>query len=187
MASYRTWLPNALSISRVPCALAFLVIYSDTDKGLHFTALTIALIALLTDILDGLLARRWGITSERGYFLDGLGDKAFYIAILVTMVRERVTPSVLAWCLIAREVFLYALRTLDDSRAEHLVAHRFYSRSYALFIRLYFACFLLVDAFRLYAHQPPTVLTYGDVWGYIAAALGSYSIFLLGRDIARER
>ncbi len=102
------------------------------------------------------------------------------------MIREQATSSILAWILIAREVFLYALRTLDQSRAENLKSLRFYSKAYALFIRLYFGCFLLADAFRLYGRTLPTVLVYGDAWGYIAAALGVYSIFLLGRDIAQR-
>jgi phosphatidylglycerophosphate synthase len=137
MAAYRTWVPNALSISRVPAALAFLVVYSSSEKALYFSALGIAFVALMTDVIDGPLARRWCVTSEQGYFLDGLGDKAFYIGVLVTMIREQVTSSVLAWVLIAREVFLYALRTLDQSRAENLKSLRFYSKAYALFIRLY--------------------------------------------------
>jgi phosphatidylglycerophosphate synthase len=186
MVIYRTWVPNALSISRVPAALAFLIVYSSTDKVLYFSAIGIAFAALLTDIVDGPLARHWRVTSERGYFLDGLGDKAFYIAVLVTMIREQVTSSVLAWVLITREVFLYALRTLDQSRAENLKSLRFYSKAYALFIRLYFGCFLLADAFRLYGRTSPAILTYSDAWGYIAAALGVYSIFLLGRDIAQR-
>lgn len=186
MAAYRTWVPNALSISRVPAALAFVAIYSNDDQSRYFGALALALFALLTDILDGPLARHWRVTSERGYFLDGLGDKAFYIAILVTMIREQVTASVLTWILIAREVFLYALRTLDQSRAENLVSLRFYSRAYALFVRIYFGCFFLADAFRLYGQPTPNVLSYGDVWGYVAAALGGYSIYLLGRDIVQK-
>lgn len=186
MAAYRAWVPNALSISRVPAALAFLIVYSSDDKVLYFSALGIAFIALLTDIVDGPLARYWHVASERGYFLDGLGDKAFYIAVLVTMIREQATSSILAWVLIAREIFLYALRTLDQSRAKNLKSLRFYSKAYALFVRLYFGCFLFSDAYGLYHRAPPAILIYGDAWGYIAAALGAYSIFLLGHDIAEK-
>jgi phosphatidylglycerophosphate synthase len=161
-------------------------LYSNDSEARYFGALAIALFALLTDVLDGPLARHWHVTSERGYFLDGLGDKAFYVAILAAMIREQATSSVLAWFLIAREIFLYALRTLDQSRAENLVSLRVYSRAYAFFVRVYFACFFLVDAFRLYERTPPAVLTYGDAWGCIAAVLGGYSIFLLSRDIAQK-
>jgi cardiolipin synthase len=186
MGPYREWTPNALSVSRVPSALTFLVVYSNESLWRYETAILLALFALLTDVLDGWLSRRWKVTSELGYFLDGLGDKAFYIAVLITMVREDMTSSVLAWFLIAREVVLYALRSLDESRAQNLSSLRFYSKAYALFIRVYFGCFLLSDGLRVTGYRLPAILAYGDLWGCLAAALGVYAIFLLGRDIARR-
>ena len=75
MGPYREWTPNVLSVSRVPSALAFLVVYSNESLWRYETAILLALFALLTDVLDGWLSRRWNVTSELGYFLDGLGDK----------------------------------------------------------------------------------------------------------------
>jgi phosphatidylglycerophosphate synthase len=186
MAIGRAWIPNALSVSRVPAAFAFLLVYSNEEPWRYAAAITLAAFALLTDFLDGILARRWRVTSERGYFLDGLGDKAFYIAVLLTMIREGLTSTALAWILIAREVVLYALRSIDPSRLQNLSSLRLYSRAYALFVRLYFGCFFLTDGIAVSGRRRLPLLLYNDVWGYIAAALGVYSIFLLARDIARK-
>ena len=72
MGPYREWTPNALSLSRVPAALAFLIIYSNGSPWKFTAAILLALFAFLTDVLDGWLSRRWNITSELGYFLDGI-------------------------------------------------------------------------------------------------------------------
>lgn len=185
MRHFRAALPNSLSLSRVPLGIAFLLAYDDTTYS-YTASLLIVSLALATDILDGHLARRWHVETEIGYFLDGLGDKAVYIAILLVMSREHASSTLLIWLLIAREVFLYALRSIDDKRAEHLASHRNLSLGYALFIRLYFGCFFVADGLGVFGGTPPAILEYGDIFGYVAAVLGYTSIARLAKDIAQE-
>lgn len=186
MDSWWRQVPNALSLSRVVGAVAFLLTYTNADLKSYAIAVTIAIIAIITDFLDGYLARRWGVASEFGYFLDGLGDKTFYFAVLIVMTSEGASTNFLAWLLIAREVVLYALRALDRNRAKNLRRLRALSRYHALFIRLYFLCFLLRDGTKLMAYHTPVILHYGDVFGYIAVALGYISIVIQTRSIVRE-
>jgi len=186
MAYGRAQIPNTLSISRVPAAIAFLLFYSNEDPLGYIAAVTIAAIAVVTDFLDGYLARRWDVTSDIGYFLDGLGDKAFYFAVLIVMIREHASNGVLVWILIAREIFLYALRSIDKQRADNLKRLRALSLYYALFIRLYFLCFFSNDAYRVSGRIPPNVLQYGDLFGYAAAIFGFVTITALMRNIARS-
>ena len=69
-------IPNFLSASRIALCLPLLLVDAMT---LPFWVLY--LIAGLTDILDGFLARRWGVESKFGARLDSLADFVFVLAV----------------------------------------------------------------------------------------------------------
>ena len=73
--------PNILSILRFPLALAFL------QENIAVRCLAIVA-AMVTDSLDGFLARRRGQASELGAMLDPLGDKFFTIFVLTVLLLE---------------------------------------------------------------------------------------------------
>lgn len=81
---------NALTLSRVPGVFVFmaaaLVRAHGGGDGWAVTAFVFMLAASLTDLFDGLLARRLGITSEFGAHADPLADKMFYLVVLPTLV-----------------------------------------------------------------------------------------------------
>ena len=69
-------IPDLLSASRIVLCLPLLLVDAMT---LPFWVLY--LIAGLTDILDGFLARRWGVESKFGARLDSLADFLFVLAV----------------------------------------------------------------------------------------------------------
>ena len=68
-------IPDLLSMSRIVLCLPLLIVDAMT-----IPFWVIYLIAGLTDILDGFLARRWGVESKFGARLDSLADFVFVIA-----------------------------------------------------------------------------------------------------------
>lgn len=86
----RPWtLPNLLTFLRL-VALPFLVM--AILAGRHGTALAIFLVAAITDIVDGYLARHFGMGSPLGAYLDPIADKLFLISSFVVFAL-RGTPS----------------------------------------------------------------------------------------------
>lgn len=162
------------------------MVYSNKDSFRFALASAIAALAIATDVLDGFLARRWGLASEFGYFLDGLGDKTFYFAFLLIIVREGHSPALLAWILMVREIVLYALRALDINRADNLRRLRNLSRYHALFIRLFFFCILTVDGARFSGFDLQWIVPIGNALGVVAAVLGFLAIFRQTRSIVQE-
>jgi phosphatidylglycerophosphate synthase len=181
----RAQIPNVLSLARIPAALAFVLLFSASPIW-YGLALVVALLALATDVVDGYLARRWRVVSHTGYFLDGLSDKAFYIAILLTISRENFAPIVLVWLLVGREVFLYALRSIDKLRIRHINGTRKLSYAYAIALRLFFAVFFVSSGLRAFGRAVPTYLEFGQIFGYLAAATGYWALFKLVREITQE-
>lgn len=74
-------LPNLISFSRIPLALLFL---QDNPAWRLFAII----LALLSDGLDGYLARRQSMTSKFGALLDPFADKFFVIFIAIILINE---------------------------------------------------------------------------------------------------
>lgn len=73
-------LPNLLSVSRIALVPVLLLL---AWRGQSDAFLVVLGLALLTDFLDGRLARRLGQVSDRGAELDSLGDLCLYLAVPV--------------------------------------------------------------------------------------------------------
>ena len=96
---------------RIPLAVAFVVFFKPAEYLFHLS-IAITILAALTDMADGKLARALGVASVTGRQWDSLGDKAFYIAVIVAFLENGMLFSVLAWGLLVREVALYIMRVL---------------------------------------------------------------------------
>ncbi len=114
--------PNALTFMRVlmiPLVLWFL--NAGTPKECFWATLTYSL-AALTDLIDGWLARRQGLVTVFGKFLDPLADKLIVMAALIWLIPlGRIAPWVVV-VLLAREISVTALRSIAMSEGLVLAA-----------------------------------------------------------------
>jgi CDP-diacylglycerol--glycerol-3-phosphate 3-phosphatidyltransferase len=177
------YIPNTLSLSRIPLGGLFLLTYTTGSRVGFWHSIAVLALALITDFLDGYLARSWNVESLTGYLLDGLGDKVFYAAILLVIAREDATQVFPAWALIARELIWYGIRAIDAQQKKHIKYLRFYSLAFALVIRLYFLCFLVRGACVLYEYPIPEFLNGYAVVAFVAITVGYIQIFSLSKVI----
>ncbi|MEP6342894.1 MAG: CDP-diacylglycerol--glycerol-3-phosphate 3-phosphatidyltransferase [Maricaulaceae bacterium] len=111
------WVPNALTLGRIafiPVLIAAILTYG-TDKAFLGTSVLFGLfiILVLTDFLDGFLARRWNVTSDFGRMLDPIADKLFVAGLLICFtILTNGTWWILAPTLIiiGRDIFISGLR-----------------------------------------------------------------------------
>jgi CDP-diacylglycerol---glycerol-3-phosphate 3-phosphatidyltransferase len=92
-------LPNGLSLLRAPLALLFLI----ESATLRFSAIVLA---MLTDSIDGYLARRFRYTSHIGVILDPVMDKLFVFFALGIFLLEGKLDTWQACAMISRDFFL---------------------------------------------------------------------------------
>jgi CDP-diacylglycerol--glycerol-3-phosphate 3-phosphatidyltransferase len=111
---------TATRILLTPLIMA-LVLYGD--RGHHTGAAAIAAgalfcVAAATDWVDGRLARRWGVTSKLGSFLDTTADKLLVTGVLIALLAaDRASPWVAA-AIIGRELILLGLRGVIAAEGE---------------------------------------------------------------------
>src|SRR5262249_49857114 len=105
-------LPNLLTFARILMIPAVLVLLSRGAPRDCFWAATVYGLAAITDVLDGWLARRQGLVSVLGMFLDPLADKLIVAATLVWLVPMGRIPAWAVVLLISREITITALRSI---------------------------------------------------------------------------
>ena len=108
-------IPNLLTMGRVVLIPIFLWFLDRQTPVDCFWAAIIFTLAALTDALDGYLARRLGVVSVLGKFLDPLADKLIVMASLVWMVPMGRIPAWVVVVLLAREIGVTGLRAVASS------------------------------------------------------------------------
>ena len=76
------WVPNLITLARL---LAVPVTVYALLSGAYPLAFWLFVAAGISDALDGIIAKRFNVTSEVGAYLDPLADKALLVAIFVTL------------------------------------------------------------------------------------------------------
>lgn len=85
---------NLISIMRAMFVLPaiFCIVASQHDTHMYFLVASIFVAAVLTDILDGIIARRTNTVSEFGKIVDPLADKIFIGLVVITMAMYGLIP-----------------------------------------------------------------------------------------------
>ncbi|CAM6032828.1 unnamed protein product [Sphagnum compactum] len=123
-------LPTILTLCRVAAVPALLTVFYLSEEYAAVAGTTIFVAAALTDWLDGYLARKMGVISEFGAFLDPVADKLMVAAALVLLCTRplampwaRLHPWILplpAIAIIGREITMSALREWAASQGGNL-------------------------------------------------------------------
>lgn len=107
-------LPNKLTLARVVMVPFFVVFLLLVPKYSYFKwiAFSIFVIASLTDLLDGKLARKYNLVTNFGKFMDPLADKLLVCSALIGMTSLSVIPAWITIAIIAREFIISGFRLI---------------------------------------------------------------------------
>jgi len=101
---------NVLTLLRAvlvpPVALALLLVSPDADPARRAAILALLVLALLSDSLDGVVARRRGQVTRFGTFLDPTADFFLQLVLAVTLTARALMPPWFAALVVARVVML---------------------------------------------------------------------------------
>ncbi len=97
-------IPNIMSVFRLLLVPVFVCLYFKADTQLP--ALFVFFVAGATDIIDGILARKFGWISDVGKILDPAADKCMQTAALICLAVSGALPGGIVVILISKEVIL---------------------------------------------------------------------------------
>ena len=117
-------LPNKLTILRTILIPFFLIfIYTDFwGKGNAYIAVAIFIIASLTDLLDGKIARKYNLVTNFGKFLDPLADNLLVCSALIALVDLDRIPAWVVIIIIAREFIISGFRLIASDNGVVIAA-----------------------------------------------------------------
>ena len=111
-------LPNKLTLLRIIRIPVFMVVLYWGFPGATWVALAIFIIASLTDMLDGKIARKYNLVTDFGKFADPLADKMLVTAAMLWFVEIGQMPAWMLLIVICREFAVSGLRMVaaDEGR-----------------------------------------------------------------------
>lgn len=116
-------LPNKLTIFRViliPFFLAALMI-SGIPAG-KWIAVGIFILASLTDLFDGKIARKYDMVTDFGKFMDPLADKLLVCSAMIALIEMERIPAWIVIIIIAREFIISGFRLVASDQGTVIAA-----------------------------------------------------------------
>lgn len=118
-------LPNKLTILRVimiPFFVLALLYNGGENQTLRYVAAAIFIIASLTDMLDGKIARKYNLVTNFGKFMDPLADKLLVCSALICLVELKELPAWMVIVIISREFIISGFRLVASDNGVVIAA-----------------------------------------------------------------
>ena len=113
---------NKLTLARVFMIPLFLVIVYWGFPGSRYVALGVYILACLTDLLDGYIARHYNQITDFGKFMDPLADKCLVTAAMLWFVEIGQMPAWALLIVIVREFAVSGLRMIAADKGRVIAA-----------------------------------------------------------------
>jgi CDP-diacylglycerol--glycerol-3-phosphate 3-phosphatidyltransferase len=108
-------LPNILTLTRIAAIPLMAALLMSPSQPAGFWAAAVFSMASVTDWLDGYLARRMGIVTIFGKFLDPIADKLIVMAALIMILPYGRIPAWMVLVILGREIIITGLRGIASS------------------------------------------------------------------------
>lgn len=175
-------LPNKLTIARVIMIPFFLVfLMTDFFEAARYVALAIFIMASLTDMLDGKIARKYNLVTNFGKFMDPLADKLLVCSAMIAFTGMGIMPAWIVIIIIAREFIISGFRLIAAEK--NVVIAAGISGKIKTTVQMIMCCLLI-------ARLPFNFMRYVEqVFIYAALVLTVYSLIVYlvqNKDVLKD-
>lgn len=175
-------LPNKLTVLRV-IMIPFFVFFMLTDIAgslSKWIALGIFIIASLTDLLDGKIARKYNLVTNFGKFMDPLADKLLVCAAMICLVEMGMLPAWMVIVIISREFIISGFRLIAADNGVVIAAS--YWGKFKTVFQMVMICLLIADI------QAIAMVTIAVTWIAVILTVVSLADYLLkNKQVMKEQ
>lgn len=161
----------------IPFFVVFLLVDITTyDKWI---ALAIFIIASLTDLLDGKIARKYNLVTNFGKFMDPLADKLLVCSALICLVELDRIPSWMVIVIISREFIISGFRLIASDNGVVIAAS--YWGKFKTTFQMVMICLMIADLEQI------GLLTDIVTWAAVALTVISLVDYLVkNKDVMKD-
>ena len=106
----------------IPFFVAALLYDGGANQNMRYVAAALFIIASLTDMLDGKIARKYNLVTNFGKFMDPLADKLLVCSALICMIELRELPAWMVIIIISREFIISGFRLVASDNGVVIAA-----------------------------------------------------------------
>ena len=134
-------IPNLLSLLRL--LMIPLIVWLYCAKQWYTAAVGVIILSGLTDVADGIIARKFGLVSDFGKILDPLADKLTQGAVIISLATKYNLMIVLIIEFVLREIIMMILGYITIKRRDSVNSAKWYGKAttvllYTVFVVLIF-------------------------------------------------
>lgn len=176
-------LPNKLTIFRMILIVPFVILLLGgkvAGKYVDYAALAIFIIASLTDLIDGKIARKYNMVTNFGKFMDPLADKLLVSAAMIALIELGRIPAWVVIVIISREFIISGFRLVASDN--NVVIAASYWGKFKTTFQMVMVCLMIADIPAL------RILTEIVMWIALALTVISLIDYLMkNRDVMKEQ
>lgn len=174
-------LPNKLTMFRVVLIPFFVVLLLvDITPYDNWIALVIFIVASLTDLLDGKIARKYNLVTNFGKFMDPLADKLLVCSALICLVEMERIAAWMVIVIIAREFIISGFRLVASDNGVVIAAS--YWGKFKTTFQMVMICLMIADLEAL------SVVTTIVTWAAVILTVVSLVDYLIkNKDVMQEK
>ena len=191
-------LPNKLTIFRAILILPFVllllgghhewgwfrVIFGGILEYVDYIALAIFIIASLTDLVDGKIARKYNMVTNFGKFMDPLADKLLVSAAMIALVEMGRIPAWVVIIIISREFIISGFRLIASDN--HVVIAASYWGKFKTTFQMVMVCLMIANLGARYGWMQ--ILTDCIMWIALALTVISLIDYLVkNKDVMKDQ
>ena len=179
-------LPNKLTIIRMIMIVPFILLLLGGNAGwfggfayTDWIALVIFIVASLTDLIDGKIARKYNLVTNFGKFMDPLADKLLVCAAMIALIELDRIPSWVVIIIISREFIISGFRLIASDNGVVIAAS--YWGKFKTTFQMIMICLMIANVGAL------QIVT--DIIMWVALALTVISLFdyiLKNKSVMKE-
>jgi len=166
-------IPNMITLVRIVLTPIFVRLYLE---GEHTAAMLLLVIAMLSDLLDGFIARNYNMITPLGKVLDPVADKLLQLAMLLCLTERSAGVLPLLLLHLMRETGLFIMGGLAYRRTGRLIGAKWYGKACSAVM------YGVLGAALYWQDMPETLLEQGIL---LCAVLVGYCIFRYAGEYMR--
>lgn len=180
-------LPNKLTVFRAILIVPFVILLLGGNAGWfgenilipNVIALVIFIVASLTDLLDGKIARKYNLVTNFGKFMDPLADKLLVCSALIALIELGRIPAWVVIIIISREFIISGFRLIASDNGVVIAAS--YWGKFKTTFQMIMVCLMIVDIPQI------RILTDMIMWIALALTLISLTDYLVkNKDVMKD-